>query len=706
MLLCAGLAGLANADLVVGYGFDGDLSDGSGNSYDGIPIGTVAFSSDVPPGKSGQSLVLAGTNHVEVPINDVNPFDGTGEFTIVAWFKSDATGGMILSSARDDTPDNHSMALFLGADELEGEVVYDNFWVAMIGAYGPYDDNEWHHVAVTYTPDGIFFSMYIDGVFQEEVSFEDDLEDGLPIIPDIIEDSVLIGHSLNEEFPAGEEGFEGWNGNLKDIGIFNHALTEEEINTVMDEGFGPGGLAAKNPIPSNGATLVEVDTDISWEAHPDVNEPITFDVYFGTEPNELLPGWYGNTPIVTGTTERTVLNSELDGPLTENTTYYWRVDTHDPNNGEPILWLGQEWSFTTRPITVVITLDPESATVPAGSTAEFTVEAINAEVYQWYKADTTEPNDLGTEITGATSATLIIDPVAFADEGYYYCHITNAVPSEANSERARLLTQRAMAWYKFDGDAEDSSATGEYHGVVANDTDGTPDPAAAYVTGIDGMAVDLDGIAQYVDVPHQIGPLTSAAVTLWVNPDSDSANWDENIALLHDDEWTEGDFHCLLFPDEVGYDINGGTALWDDLEAVVGEWLFLAFVYDTTGEIPVQKMYINGELAVEDESDIIELPMGPLSIGGWMTLDVETELPIMSRLMDAQFDDVRIYNYPISNLNIASMYNAFTDGSACFDFDIPLDFDGNCRVDINDFVILSEEWLLCGLVPECLSDMP
>jgi hypothetical protein len=698
MLLCAGLAGLANADLVVGYGFDGDLSDGSDNGYDGIPIGTVAFSSDVPPGRTGQSLVLAGTNYVEVPINDVNPFDGSGDFTIVAWFKTDATGGMILSSARDDSDFNHSMALYLGGIEFEGEVVYDNFWVDMVGVYGPYDDNEWHHVAVTYTAADPTVTIYMDGEFGEENFFN-------PEIPDIVEDSVLIGHSLNEEFPAGEGEFEGWNGNFKDIGIFDHALTEEEINTVMDEGFGPGGKAAINPIPENGAILIEVDTDISWVAHPDVNEPITFDVYFGTEPNELLPEWYGNNPVAIGTTERTVLNSELDGPLTENTTYYWRVDTHDPNNGDPILWVGQEWSFTTRPITVVITADPESVTAPAGTEVSLTVEAINAEVYQWYKADTAEPSDLGTEVPGATSDTLTIDPLTLADEGYYYCYITNSVPSDAASGRARVLTERIMAWYKFENNANDSSA-GEYHGVVANDTDGTPDPTAAYVTGINGMAVDLDGVAQYVDVPHEIGPLTSAAVTMWVNPDSDTADWYTNIALLHDDEWTEGDFHTILFPDEVGYDINGGTALWTDNEAVVGEWLFVAFVYDTTGEAPVQKMYINGELAVEDESDILELPMGPLSIGGWLTIDEDTELPIMTRLMDAQFDDVRIYNYPISNLNIASMYNAFADDSACYDADIQLDFDGNCRVDINDFVTMSEEWLLCGLVPECLSEMP
>jgi hypothetical protein len=117
-------------------------------------------------------------------------------------------------------------------------------------------------------------------------------------------------------------------------------------------------------------------------------------------------------------------------------------------------------------------------------------------------------------------------------------------------------------------------------------------------------------------------------------------------------------------------------------------------------------MYINGELAVEDESSILALQMGPLSIGGWWTIDEDTQLPIMSRLMDAQIDDVRIYNYPISSLNIASMYADFADDSACYDFDIPLDLDGNCKVDINDFAVMALEWTECGIVPTCLFELP
>jgi hypothetical protein len=330
LLLCMGLTGFANADLIVGYGFDGDLSDGSGNGYDGIEAcdTPVVFSLDVPPGKSGHSLLLDGTNCVEVPISAVNPFDGSGDFSIVAWFKP-TDPGCLISSARDNTPNNHSMALY--SLPGEGEIVYDNFWIDAV--WGVVPDNDWHHVTVTYNSVDETLTMYIDGVFETEGFWN-------PDIPDIADDTVLIGNSLNTEFPA-EEGAEGWIGSLKDVGIYNHPLTEEEILAVMDEGFGPGGPVARNPVPANGEIYAPLDTDLSWDAPEDVIG-VTFDVYFGTEPNELNINWYGNNQIANGISETTVSNSVF-GPLDYATQYYWRVDTWDPNEGVPQLYTGNEW---------------------------------------------------------------------------------------------------------------------------------------------------------------------------------------------------------------------------------------------------------------------------------------------------------------------------------------------------------------------------
>jgi hypothetical protein len=68
------IGGTAHAELIVSYGFNGNLADSSGNGYDGIGDGAIAYDADVPEGLSSASLVLDGDSTVEVPINAVNPF--------------------------------------------------------------------------------------------------------------------------------------------------------------------------------------------------------------------------------------------------------------------------------------------------------------------------------------------------------------------------------------------------------------------------------------------------------------------------------------------------------------------------------------------------------------------------------------------------------------------------------------------------------
>ena len=227
LLLCLGWVTCAQADLLVAYSFEGDdYTDGSGNGYDGQPGGTGhSFSSDTPV-CSARSLVLDGNGWVDVPINAVNPFDGSGDFSIVAWFKTSTTGAPVLiSSARDNTEANHSMAVFANTDLNTYAVTYDNFFVgAVITNTTDLNDGQWHHYAVVYQATGNNFTVYLDGYPDSTASFD-------PNIPNISEDTVRIGNTLNTVFPA-EVGPTGWVGNIDEIAVYNHALTPAEIKDV------------------------------------------------------------------------------------------------------------------------------------------------------------------------------------------------------------------------------------------------------------------------------------------------------------------------------------------------------------------------------------------------------------------------------------------------------------------------------------------
>ena len=92
--------------------------------------------------------------------------------------------------------------------------------------------------------------------------------------------------------------------NYKDLGVLiEHWLTGRKIPPL------PG--PASNPLPFNGETYVDINTDLSWTSGTDA---MSYDVYFGTsEPLDFMVNQTATT---------------FDpGTLEESRMYYWRVDS-------------------------------------------------------------------------------------------------------------------------------------------------------------------------------------------------------------------------------------------------------------------------------------------------------------------------------------------------------------------------------------------
>jgi len=94
---------------------------------------------------------------------------------------------------------------------------------------------------------------------------------------------------------------------------------------------------AANPSPPHAATAVALDAGLTWTAGA---RAASHDVYFGTT---NPPAFRGNQTTPTYD----------PGPLTANTTYYWRVD--EKNSG----------GATAGPLCSFTTLTPP--TIPAGA---------------------------------------------------------------------------------------------------------------------------------------------------------------------------------------------------------------------------------------------------------------------------------------------------------------------------------------------------
>jgi hypothetical protein len=88
-----------------------------------------------------------------------------------------------------------------------------------------------------------------------------------------------------------------------------------------------------DPDPSNGATDVSAFADLSWEGGDPDGDPVTYDVYFGTD---------GDPPLVSNGQSSETYDP---GQLELTTTYFWKIVSEDNFDEQTT---GPLWSFTTR----------------------------------------------------------------------------------------------------------------------------------------------------------------------------------------------------------------------------------------------------------------------------------------------------------------------------------------------------------------------
>jgi len=240
--------------LSVEYTFDSSLSDTSGNNRHGVGRNNPTVQSGI--------LTLNGTNFVDIPLGSDNPFDGSRDFSVAMDFKT-STPSILLSSARDDEPDNHSMSVFVHHwdEPYWGEIIYDNFLVGATTAEDNPLDDEWHTVVVTYNADDGWdddleqptgwVMVYLDGVQGEGTDMN-------PAIPEIAADTVRIGGSLNVTYPY-EEGVGDFDGDIDNIRIFNLTLTLEDVHRFPAVPTGPADLNGDGIVDQADQDIVEAN---------------------------------------------------------------------------------------------------------------------------------------------------------------------------------------------------------------------------------------------------------------------------------------------------------------------------------------------------------------------------------------------------------------------------------------------------------------
>jgi hypothetical protein len=244
LILVLGLAGTASADLVGYWPLDGNGLDASGNENNGTINGTVEPAPDRFDNPEG-AMSFAGGGGDNINVGDPEVLQLTGAMTITAWVYLDSTSpvhprrnGRILAKMG---PGGGGRSWSTGIEQnVEGVPLPGTIQVSSNGGdvVGLHDDDslpvdEWVHFAGVYTP-GTSLQVYLNGDLNATLTadipasqFSDNGQ------------SVLIGNR-----PAC--GDCGWYGSLDEVRIYDEALTQEEIQEIMDFTPSPAELGDVN----------------------------------------------------------------------------------------------------------------------------------------------------------------------------------------------------------------------------------------------------------------------------------------------------------------------------------------------------------------------------------------------------------------------------------------------------------------------------
>ncbi|MBN1867104.1 glycoside hydrolase family 88 protein [Candidatus Sumerlaeota bacterium] len=117
--------------------------------------------------------------------------------------------------------------------------------------------------------------------------------------------------------------------------------------------FSDAAAVATDPTPPNGSSSVSLDPLLEWTAGP---VALSHDVYFGTDQTAVTNAGHSDAQFKGNQTA----DSYSPGLLSQNTTYYWRIDEVNASYpGSP--WTGTVWSFTTTDATAGAASNPTPA---------------------------------------------------------------------------------------------------------------------------------------------------------------------------------------------------------------------------------------------------------------------------------------------------------------------------------------------------------
>ena len=212
----------APSGLLAAYGFNQGsgttVADSSGNGL----TGTISGATWTTGGKYGNALTFNGSSSY-VDLKNPAALNGTGSMTWAAWVKATSTpadDGQIIAKSNGTTgwefktsPDTGSHTFAIQVSPASGTPVqrYSTTVRAL---------NTWYHVAGVYNATAKTLDIYVNGVLDNGV-----LRGTIPAAQGLPNVNVNIGRRTGGFYFGGQ---------IDEVYIFNRALSQTEIQTIMN----------------------------------------------------------------------------------------------------------------------------------------------------------------------------------------------------------------------------------------------------------------------------------------------------------------------------------------------------------------------------------------------------------------------------------------------------------------------------------------
>jgi len=322
-VLLLSVAGNASADIVVHWTFDEGsgttVFDRTGNGYDGTFVGTIEWADGYHGG--GVHFTAEG----QIVLYDLGAAEPWPVGTVAAWVKADTIGQDNWSGVfSSHVPNSAGFQI-----DVEGTSP-GNYRFQPGGIIFGTVTTEWVHLAVAW--DDTSANFYYNGSL-------------------VTSGTVTATNTTFNQFAVGinRNGVNTLMSVIDDVRIYDHALTEDEIQEMMlSQGFA-GLPLARRPSPENGARYEQTWVSLSWTPG---DWAVSHDLYIGDNFDDVNAGAEGIFVVNQAATSLIVGFPGFPYPdgLVPGTTYYWRVDeVNDANDLSP--WKGDIWSFWIPPRT-------------------------------------------------------------------------------------------------------------------------------------------------------------------------------------------------------------------------------------------------------------------------------------------------------------------------------------------------------------------